>query len=29
MLMDTKIGQRLVDGCIHPEQAKFNAGPKS
>jgi membrane-bound inhibitor of C-type lysozyme len=29
MLMDTKIGQRLVDGCIHPEQAKFNAGQKS
>lgn len=25
MLMDTKIGQRLVDSCIHPEQAKFNA----
>lgn len=29
MLMDTKIGQRLVDGCIHPEQAKFNAAQKS
>jgi hypothetical protein len=25
MLMDTKIGQRLVDNCVHPEQAKFNA----
>ena len=25
MLMDTKIGQRMVDNCIHPEQAKFNA----
>jgi hypothetical protein len=25
MLMDTKIGQRLVDDCVHPEQAKFNA----
>jgi membrane-bound inhibitor of C-type lysozyme len=25
MLMDTKLGQRLVDECIHPEQAKFNA----
>jgi hypothetical protein len=24
MLMDTKIGQRMVDNCIHPEQAKFN-----
>jgi membrane-bound inhibitor of C-type lysozyme len=29
MLMDTKIGQRLVDGCIHPEQAKFNSAQKS
>jgi membrane-bound inhibitor of C-type lysozyme len=29
MLMDTKIGQRLVDGCIHPEQAKFNSAHKS
>ena len=29
MLMDTKIGQRLVDGCIHPEQAKFNAANKT
>jgi hypothetical protein len=25
MLMDTKIGQRLVDNCIHPDQAKFNS----
>lgn len=25
MLMDTKIGQRMVDNCVHPEQAKFNA----
>jgi membrane-bound inhibitor of C-type lysozyme len=25
MLMDTRIGQRLVDDCVHPEQAKFNA----
>jgi len=25
MLMDTKVGQRLVDNCIHPDQAKFNA----
>lgn len=23
MLMDTKIGQRMVDNCVHPEQAKF------
>jgi len=23
MLMDTKIGQRMVDDCVHPEQAKF------
>jgi membrane-bound inhibitor of C-type lysozyme len=23
MLLDTKIGQRLVDNCVHPEQAKF------
>jgi hypothetical protein len=23
MLLDTKIGQRMVDNCIHPEQAKF------
>jgi membrane-bound inhibitor of C-type lysozyme len=23
MLMDTKIGQRVVDNCVHPEQAKF------
>lgn len=29
MLMDTKIGQRLVDNCIHPEQAKFNAARAS
>jgi hypothetical protein len=25
MLMDTKIGQRMVDNCVHPTQAKFNA----
>ena len=25
MLLDTKIGQRMVDNCIHPTQAKFNA----
>jgi hypothetical protein len=25
MLMDTKIGQRLIDNCVHPEQAKFQA----
>lgn len=29
MLMDTKIGQRLVDNCVHPEQAKFNAARAS
>jgi hypothetical protein len=23
MLMDTKIGQRMVDNCVHPQQAKF------
>jgi len=23
--MDTKVGQRMVDNCIHPDQAKFNA----
>lgn len=23
MLLDTKIGQRMVDNCVHPEQAKF------
>lgn len=25
MLMDTKAGQRLVDKCVHPEQAKVRA----
>lgn len=25
MLMDTKVGQRMVDNCVHPDQAKFNA----
>ena len=25
MLMDTKIGQRVVDKCVHPEQAKVKA----
>jgi hypothetical protein len=29
MLMDTKIGQRMVDNCVHPEQAKFNTASKS
>jgi membrane-bound inhibitor of C-type lysozyme len=29
MLMDTKIGQRLVDNCVHPEQAKFNTARAS
>ncbi len=23
MLLDTKVGQRVVDNCVHPEQAKF------
>lgn len=25
MLLDTKIGQRLVDDCVHPEQARLMA----
>ena len=29
MLMDTKIGQRMVDNCVHPEQAKFNTAARS
>ncbi|MGQ3050424.1 MAG: hypothetical protein ACT6S0_01445 [Roseateles sp.] len=29
MLLDTKIGQRLVDECIHPEQAKLMAAAKA
>jgi membrane-bound inhibitor of C-type lysozyme len=29
MLMDTKVGQRMVDNCVHPDQAKFNAANKS
>ncbi|KQW41165.1 MULTISPECIES: hypothetical protein [unclassified Roseateles] len=29
MLLDTKIGQRLVDECIHPEQEKQMAAAKA
>lgn len=27
MVMDTKIGQRLVDGCVHERQRSFTATP--
>lgn len=29
MLMDTKIGQRLVDGCVHEKQREFASLPAS
>ncbi|MFG6413942.1 hypothetical protein ACG02S_08540 [Roseateles sp. DC23W] len=29
MLLDTKIGQRLLDDCIHPEQEKLIAAAKA
>ena len=29
MLLDTKIGQRLLDECIHPEQEKLIAAAKA
>ena len=29
MLLDTKIGQRLLDDCIHPEQARLMAEAKA
>ncbi|MFG6485884.1 hypothetical protein ACG04R_04315 [Roseateles sp. BYS78W] len=29
MLLDTKIGQRLLDDCIHPEQARLIAEAKA
>lgn len=29
MLLDTKIGQRLVDDCVHPEQARLMAEAKA
>jgi hypothetical protein len=29
MLLDTKIGQRLLDDCIHPEQEKLMAAAKA
>jgi hypothetical protein len=29
MLLDTKIGQRLLDDCVHPEQEKLMAAAKA
>ena len=29
MLLDTKVGQRLLDDCIHPEQARLMAEAKA
>ncbi len=29
MLLDTKIGQRLLDDCVHPEQARLMAEAKA
>ncbi len=29
MLLDTKIGQRLVDDCVHPEQTRLMAAAKA
>jgi len=29
MLLDTKLGQRLLDDCVHPEQARLMAEAKA
>jgi hypothetical protein len=29
MLLDTKIGQRLLDDCVHPEQVKLIEAAKA
>lgn len=29
MLLDTKVGQRLLDDCVHPEQARLMAAAKA
>ena len=29
MLLDTKIGQRLLDDCVHPEQERLIAAAKA